>query len=441
MEDTMADGAMTRAEEARARAYSTPLEEFQVHDLEHFTSDTLWPWFERLRAEDPVHYTADSEYGPYWSLTLYHDIVAADGDHLRLSSSSVHGGITLFLPPPNAPPEAFAEERTSFISTDPPRHDDQRRAVAPIFTSASLAELEPLIRSRAATILDELPVGETFDFVDKVAIELTSQMLATLFDFPFEERRLLPRFSDMLLSGPVDDPESGGSLGGENLPPASMARQAEMFATLNRFIPLWEDRKNNQTGRDLISLLANNPATKADDDPQRYLNNIILLIVAGSDTTRHSITGGLIALNQNAGEYEKLRKNPALLESAVPEIVRWQSPVAYMRRTALADVEFGGKTIKKGEKLAMWYVSGNRDEGAIDRPNEFIIDRARPRQHAGFGFGIHRCLGQRLAEMQLRVVWEEILKRYPVIEVMGEPTRLRSNFVKGYSALPVRIPS
>jgi cytochrome P450 len=424
----MADGAMTLADEARAKAYATPLDQFQVHEIEHFTSDTLWPWFERLRAEDPVHYTADSEYGPYWSLTRYADIVAADGDNHRLSSSSVNGGITLFLPPETATTADFSEDRTSFISMDAPRHDDHRRAVSSIFSTPSLAELEPLIRSRAAAILDELPIGETFDFVDKVAIELTSQMLATLFDFPFEQRRLLPRFSDMLLSGPPATPEEG------------MQRQAEMYAILGQFVPLWNERSGNKTGRDLVSLLANNDATRCDDDPQRYFSNIVLLIVAGSDTTRHSITGGLHALNQHPAEYEKLRANPALLESAVPEFIRWQSPVAYMRRTALEDVEFGGKTIKKGEKLAMWYVSGNRDETAIDRAGEFIIDRARPRQHAAFGFGIHRCLGQRLAEMQLRVVWEEMLRRYPVIEVVGEPRRLRSNFVKGYEYLPVRIP-
>jgi cytochrome P450 len=427
-EMTMADGAMTRQDEARAKAYATPLDEFQVHDIDHFTSDTLWPWFERLRAEDPVHYTADSEYGPYWSITRYTDIVQAESDNHRLSSSSVHGGITLFMAPEDAPPEAFSEERTSFISMDAPRHDDQRRAVAPIFSTPALAELEPLIRSRAAAILDELPIGETFDFVDKVAIELTSQMLATLFDFPFEQRRILPRFSDMLLSGPPATPEEG------------VQRQAEMYATLGLFVPLWNARSGNQTGRDLISLLANNSATDGGNDPQRYFNNIILLIVAGSDTTRHSITGGLHALNQHPAEYEKLRNNPDLLESAVPEFVRWQSPVAYMRRTATDDVEIGGKTIRKGEKIAMWYVSGNRDESVIEQAGEFIIDRARPRHHAAFGFGIHRCLGQRLAEMQLRVVWEEILKRYPVIEVVGEPRRLRSNFVKGYEYLPVRIP-
>ena len=433
----MADGAMalaheTRLAEARAKAYATPLDAFQAHEIEHFTSDTLWPWFERLRAEDPVHYTADSEYGPYWSVTKYADIVACESDVARLSSSQKHGGITLFEPPEpqdEAQREAQRDEsRANFIALDPPRHDAQRKVVAPIFSTPSLQELEPLIRSRAATILDELPLNEEFDFVDKVAVELTSQMLATLFDFPFEQRRILPKFSDFLLSGPAATVEE------------NQARQAEMFMTLNMFIPLWNERTGNQTGRDLISLLANDPATNGDGAPEKYMSNIILLIVAGSDTTRHSITGGLLALNQHPAEYEKLRGDPALLESAVPEIIRWQSPVAYMRRTALEDLEIGGKTIRKGEKVAMWYVSGNRDETAIERANEFIIDRARPRQHAGFGFGIHRCLGQRLAEMQLRVVWEEMLKRFPVIEVTGEPRRLRSNFVKGYEYMPVRIP-
>jgi len=425
----MADGAVTPADEARAKAWATPLDQFQVHDIDHFTSDTLWPWFERLRAEDPVHYTAESEYGPFWSITRFTDIVACESDVARLSSSQVHGGITLFEPPEGANPEQFSEDRANFIALDPPRHDAQRGAVAPMFTTPSLAELEPLIRSRAATILDELPVGETFDFVDKVAVELTSQMLATLFDFPFEERRLLPKVSDMILSGPAETHE------------VEMARQGEMYAILTKMVALWDDRARNQGGRDLISLLANNPATKAQDDPQKYMGNIILLIVAGSDTTRHSISGGLHALNQHPDEYAKLRANPELIPSMVPEIIRWQSPVAYMRRTALADVELGGKTIKKGEKIAMWYVSGNRDESAIEQANAFIIDRARPRQHAAFGFGIHRCLGQRLAEMQLRVVWEEMLRRFPVIEVVGEPRRLRSNFVKGYEYLPVRIPA
>jgi cytochrome P450 len=422
----MADTGL--AEEARAKAYATPLKDFQPHAIDHFTSDTLWPWFERLRAEDPVHYTAESEYGPYWSITRYMDIVACESDSARLSSSQKYGGITLFEPPEGGDPAQRSEERANFIALDAPRHDAQRKVVSPLFSTPSLAELEPLIRERAGKILDELPIGEEFDFVDRVAVELTSQMLATLFDFPFEQRRLLPRFSDLLLSGPADTEE------------ANKQRQAEAFATLTSFIPLWNERRGGAQRHDLISLLANDPATDGGNNPENYMSNIILLIVAGSDTTRHSITGGLLALNQHPDQYAKLRDNPALLDSAVPEIIRWQSPVAYMRRTALSDVEIAGKTIKKGDKIAMWYVSGNRDETVLDQPNEFIIDRARPRQHAAFGFGIHRCLGQRLAEMQLRVVWEEMLSRFPVIEVVGEPTRLTSNFVKGFTRLPVRIP-
>jgi cytochrome P450 len=174
-------------------------------------------------------------------------------------------------------------------------------------------------------------------------------------------------------------------------------------------------------------------------EPREYLGNVILLIVGGNDTTRNSITGGVVALNESPDQYAKLRANPKLIESMVPEIIRWQTPLAHMRRTALADAELRGKQIKKGDKVIMWYVSGNRDEEVIENPNAFIIDRARPRQHLSFGFGIHRCVGNRLAEMQLRIVWEEILKRFKTVEVMSEPERIYSSFVKGYATLPVRI--
>src|SRR6202167_14060 len=247
----MADTGTTLAEEARARAYATPLADFQPHAIDHFTSDTLWPWFERLRAEDPVHYTAESEFGAYWSVTKGRDIIAVDSNHGVFSSDSELGGIAIG-------DGTQPRETAGFISLDPPMHDEQRRVVAPMFSSASMAALEPVIREWAGKILDELPRGETFDFVDKVAIELTSQMLATLFDYPFEQRRLLPRFSDMLLSGPPDTPEEG------------MARQAEMYTILGEFVPLWTERAAKGGGGDLISLLANNPATKGDDDPQKY---------------------------------------------------------------------------------------------------------------------------------------------------------------------------
>ena len=420
---TSANAAEARAREAREKAYSTPLERFHPADPALFRSDTLWPWFERLRAEDPVHYTAESEFGSYWSVTKGRDIIAVDSNHGVFSSDSELGGIAIN-------DGTQPRDRASFISLDPPMHDEQRRVVAPMFSTASMAALEPVIRERAAKILDELPRGETFDFVDKVAVELTSQMLATLFDYPFEDRRQLPRCSDLILA----TPEPGGIVESEE------ARQVELFQILTPFIGMWDERLASPPRNDLLSMLAHGSSTFRTE-PEAWMGNVVLLIVAGSDTTRHSITGGLLALNQNPDQYAKLRANPGLIESMVPEIIRYQSPVAHMRRTALADAELGGKQIKKGEKVIMWYVSGNRDADTIEDPDAFIIDRERPRQHVGFGFGIHRCVGNRLAEMQLRVMWEEILARFPMIEVVGEPRRMNSNFVKGYEAMPVRIPA
>ena len=415
----MADGDLGAA--ARERAWSTPLEEFQVADIEHFVTDTHWPWFERLRAEDPVHWCPASEFGPYWSVTKHRDIVAVDGNHALFSSNSELGGIAINDAVEN-------NDTSSFIGLDPPRHEAQRKVVTPMFSSESMITLGPLIRERAAKILDELPIGETFDFVDRVSVELTSQMLATLFDFPFEHRRMLPRASDLLLATP----------GPGAIVETEEQRMGEMFATFGQFKVLWDERKGSGRRDDLISMLANDEATTGED-PFKYMGNVVLLVVAGSDTTRHSISGAALAFQRNPDAYDRLRADPGLLESAVPEIIRWQTPVAHMRRTALADCEVGGKTIRKGDKVVMWYVSGNRNQEVIEDADSFVIDRARPRQHLSFGFGVHRCLGNRLAEMQLRIVWEEMLQRFRRIEIVGEIGRLRSNFVKGYVSMPVRL--
>jgi cytochrome P450 len=417
----MADGAMKLADEARDRAYSMPLNEMHPGDPELFRTNTHWPYFERLRREDPVHYCADSEFGAYWSVTKYNDIMVVDTNHGVFSSEAALGGITIR----DARPDL---RRPSFIAMDPPRHDVQRKTVSPIVSPANLHMMEPIIRERAAKILDALPRGETFDWVDRVSIELTTQMLATLFDFPFEERRKLTRWSDVATCIPMP----GGICETED------ERQAELMECLAEFTELWNQRVNEPPRGDLISMLAHGEATR-NMTPDEYLGNIILLIVGGNDTTRNSMSGGLYALNQNPEQYDKLRADHSLITSMVPEIIRWQTPLAHMRRTATEDFELGGKTIKKGDKVVMWYVSGNRDDETIAEPERFIIDRERPRQHLSFGFGIHRCVGNRLAEMQLRVVWEEILKRFERIEVVDEPRRVRSSFVKGYETLPVRI--
>ena len=403
-----------------ADPYSIPLEQLDPAKVEIFQQDKLWGYFKRLREEDPVHFLPDSDYGPYWSITKFDDIMYVDSNHDLFSSEP---GIT--IGPLKSMEERAQEFQTPmFIAMDPPKHDVQRATVTPVVAPRNLAALQGTIRERAAKILDSLPVGETFDWVDKVSIELTTQMLATLFDFPFEERRKLTFWSDMATAGPevvsIDE------------------RREILLECLSYMTRLWEERKDKEQGLDLISMLAHGENTK-HMQPMEFLGNLILLIVGGNDTTRNSISGGVLALNQNPAEYEKLRRNHKLIDTMVPEIIRWQTPLSHMRRIATQDVELRGKTIRKGDKVVMWYVSGNRDEEAIDNPDAFIIDRARPRHHLSFGFGIHRCMGNRLAEMQLRVVWEEIMKRFEFVEVVGEPQRSLSAFVHGFTDLPVRV--
>lgn len=413
---------LSALERATAEAWSTPLEELDVSRSDRFANNCHWPFFERLRKEAPVHYCADSAHGPYWSITKFNDIVAVDSNHHVFSSQD---NIVIGDNPPEFTPPMF-------IAADPPKHDVQRKAATPAVSPARLADLETLIRERVGVILDGLPRGETFNWVDRVSIELTTQMLATLFDFPWEDRHLLPYWSDVSTSA-----ETVGNTS------MTMARRQEiLMECLAYFMKLWQERQAAPPKFDFISLLAHDPATRnLTDNPIEYLGNLMLLIVGGNDTTRNSISGGLYALNQNPGEYEKLRKDPSLIPSMVSEIIRWQTPLAHMRRTALQDFEFRGQQIKKGDRVVMWYVSGNRDEEVIDRANEFIIDRDRARHHVSFGFGIHRCMGNRVAEMQLRILWEEIMKRFPRIEVVGEPERVTSNFVLGFTSLPVRIPA
>jgi cytochrome P450 len=204
------------------------------------------------------------------------------------------------------------------------------------------------------------------------------------------------------------------------------------------FLELWNVRAKQEPRFDLISMLAHNDSTKAMPRPE-FIGNIALLIVGGNDTTRNSMTGAVLAFNDHPDEWRKLRDNPSLVDKLVPEIIRYQTPVIHMRRTATRDAELAGRSIAKGSKVVMWYVSGNRDERAIDDPDRFHIDRSRARQHLAFGAGIHRCVGDRLAEQQLRILWEEILKRRIEIEIMGPPVRVYSNFLRGFRSMPVRI--
>ncbi|MCI4675213.1 cytochrome P450 [Candidatus Mycolicibacterium alkanivorans] len=404
-------------------AYAVALDDIDVSNPELYRNDTWRPYFKRLREEDPVHFCKDSMFGPYWSITKFADIMRVDTSPEIFSSEAKFGGITIM-------DDNKAVSLPMFIAMDPPKHDEQRLAVSPIVAPENLAKLEGLIRDRTAGVLDSLPLNETFDWVRNVSINLTTQMLATLFDFPWEDRAKLTRWSDVATTIP-----GAGVIESEE---ERMSELQECAAYMTR---LWNDRVNAEPRNDLISMMAHSQATR-NQTPEEFLGNMLLLIVGGNDTTRNSMTGGVVALNEFPNEYRKLCGNPNLVGSMVPEIIRWQTPLAHMRRTALTDTEIGGKSIRKGDKVIMWYVSGNRDPEAIENPDAFIIDRARPRHHLSFGFGIHRCVGNRLAELQLRIIWEELLKRWPnpmQIEVVGAPTRVLSPFVKGYESLPVRI--
>ncbi|HTX49083.1 MAG TPA: cytochrome P450, partial [Caulobacteraceae bacterium] len=281
-------------------AYALPLAELNPARTDRFQNDTIWPIFERLRREDPVHFTPDSDFGPYWSVTKWNDIMAVDTNHEAFSSAE---GIGL----PNR--RAMEEQRKAmeamgveprrgggagFITMDEPEHGPKRKAVSPTLAPANLAKMSPVVRERAGRILDSLPIGEEFDWVDLVSKELTAMTLATLFDFPFEERRKLPYWSDMFMNQPGHGPVESWQ--------QKAAATMECFSAFNE---LWNQRVNAEPGIDLISMLAHNPATR-NMDVNEYRGNVVLLIVGGNDTTRNTISGSVYWLNKNPDQYDKL---------------------------------------------------------------------------------------------------------------------------------------
>lgn len=406
---------------------SIPLDKIDVSNPNIYKDDCWQPYFARLRKEAPVHYCADSPVGAYWSVSSHNLIKQVDTNHQIFSSAQ---GIAI----PTLAEEDMDENTVpieNFISMDPPGHDIQRATVAPSVAPSNLANFEPLIRERVIDILEHLPVGETFNWVDKVSVELTARMLATLFDFPYEDRRKLIYWSDITTNVPE-------LTGDEEMDMEQ--RKNDLMECATTFMGLWEQRAAAEPKFDLISMLAHGDNTKdMIQNPMLFLGNVLLLIVGGNDTTRNSISGGVIALNEYEDQYDKLRAKPELIPNMVAEMVRLQTPVIHMRRTATQDFVLGGEKIREGDRVVMWYLSGNRDESVFEDADKLIIDRKNARAHVSFGFGIHRCMGNRLAEMQLRILWEEIMKRFHKVEVVGDIVRLPNNFIRGIAEVPVRL--
>ena len=416
---------MNQAPSLEPDPYAVPLEAINVSDGRLFEHNLAGAYFKRLRNEAPVHYCPDSDFGPFWSVTKFEDILEVDRNHKIFSADSSRGGHLLgyeiwFRDDPEL-------QMPMIIAMDPPRHDVQRRAVSPIVAAENLKKMEKGIRESACDILDSLPENETFNWVDLVSIELTTRTLAVIFGFPFEEQRRLTRWSDVVLAIP-----------GDGIVETWDQRKAELQEMSAVFLGLWNERQGQNDNFDLVSMMANSLDAESMTQAE-YLGNVALLIVGGNDTTRNSLSGSVLAMNLFPEENAKLRARPELVPNFVSEAIRWQTPVAHMKRTALEDTVLRGQKIPAGDKVVMWYVSGNRDDEVIENPERLIVDRPKARNHLSFGFGVHRCVGNRLGELQLRVAWEEILKRFSSVEVVGEPVRVQSNVTMGYSELPVRV--
>ena len=402
---------------------TSSIDPFDVSRAELYRDDVWQAPFRQLRAESPVHYVPQSDFGPYWSVSTYKPIVEVES--LPDLYSSEAGGITLADFDEKMP---GAVKMPMFIAMDRPKHTGQRRTVAPAFTPSEMVRLTETIRMRTSEVLDSLPWGDEFDWVDTVSIELTTQMLAILFDFPWEDRRKLTLWSDW--AGDIElfkDEEQ------------RMIRLGHLHDCATYFTGLWNQKVGKEKTPDLISMMIHSDVM-AEMDQMEFLGNLILLIVGGNDTTRNSMTAVAYGLDLFADERTKLENDPSLIPNAVQDIIRWQTPLAHMRRTATQDTVLEGQQIKAGDKLALWYLSANRDESVFGADaDKIVVDRPNARRHLAFGHGIHRCVGARLAELQINVLLEEMAKRRMRVNVVGAPERVAACFVHGYRKLPVTI--
>jgi cytochrome P450 len=378
--------------------------------------------FRWLRENAPVHYCAESKHGPYWSVSTYQPIVDIEAQPEVFSSSHLHGvtSITIAERPPG---KGFP----NFIRMDAPEHSPQRKVVSPAFAPSEMQRLSIDIRKRAGELLDTLPSETPFDWVEQVSVELTTQMLAVLFDFPWEDRHLLPFWSDV-----------AGNIEEFSDPAAQVERLRHLGEMGIYFKRLWDERVSGDAAPDLLTRMIRSEVT-GSMGMDEFIGALTLLIIGGNDTTRNTMSAMVYTLDKFPDQRAKLEADPSLLDNAVSEIIRWQSPLAHMRRNCLVDTEVEGQMIRAGEKVVLWYVSANRDESVFPNADSLDISRDNARRHLAFGYGVHRCVGARLAELQVRILMEEMAARRMRVEVVGEPVRVAQSFVNGYEKMTVRV--
>ena len=401
-----------------ASVESYDLRALDVSLPQRFQHNTHWPVFARLRREAPVHYCPASAHGPYWSITRYSDILAVEVDHRQFSSE---GNVII-----GDVPSEFDATR-AFATSDPPVHTRERHAVSPAVAPQRVARIEDETRRCIRDVLDSLPRDEPFNWATRVSAELTTRMVATLFDFPMAERHRLTYWAEVLVTTPAP-----GAIAG-----TWAEREAILREYQDRILDLWSRRSGNP-GDDVISALTRSPHTASMAQDPTHLIGTITLVAGANEASRGALSGSIVAFNQYPGEWERLRADPSLVANAAAEIVRWQTPITHMRRTATADLELGGNWIRAGDRVVMWYCSGNRDEQVFADADRLAIGRTNARRHLGFGAGIHRCLGSHVAEMQIRVLLQEMLTRFARVELVAEPRRIPSNFSASYSEVLVR---
>ncbi|HEX7875605.1 MAG TPA: cytochrome P450 [Sphingobium sp.] len=389
---------------------------------ELYSQATWEPLFKRMRETAPVNRVEGTDCGDYWNVCSHAMVAEVEGQPDLFSSSWQYGGIALADP---APGEEF--QLPMFIAMDEPEHSAQRKTVAPAFTPAHITELAVELRAHTAQVLDALPTTGRFDWVENVSVELATRMLATVLGFPAKDRHLLTFWSDW-----------AGNMEAARIPDLFQVRREVLTEMATYFHLLWEERRAQPAGKDLLGMMIHSESM-SEMGPMEFIGNLALLIVGGNDTTRSSMSAAILGLDLFPDERAKLQANEALLPNAVQEIIRWHTPIAHMRRTATADCELNGQKIAKGDKLALWYISANRDEAVFPDADRLDLERGNARRHLSFGHGIHRCVGARLAELQIRIMLEELLKRRLQVNVVGDVRRVHANFVNGFRQIEVEL--